>query len=393
MFLFRPRRYVYVKTQAQEEKENFILRNIIIFILSCGVFYFNTSYLTRRYVLNKVRAQVVTIPGDSYVPKFNDQFVYFNTNHTRFPTITDEEFDIGRTCGRLKRSVQYCQWQEFTTTHSHKEGNNTVTEVRYHYHKGWVDHQINSFFFNNPMYNNPTVETVPQIEYTKDFNAGSYVISKELPVSGSYSKLVPDNGQVLSFTNSFQGRKFRYAGRSIFYREYERGFLEKVLNVATFFDVDNCDHFDWCTPGDTRVWFSYWAPNSLSVIGKKEENVIVPTTYEGYDIGNAASGYVSVKDILYRNTMTGYPFVIFNVLMIIAIIYNWFAHKDQYLLICAYVGVILSTLLPFMYKSSLREFGPRIVFTLIAGVVTTFFFYNDNCEGDTRETYHSKKSY
>ena len=40
--------------------------------------------------------------------------------------------------------------------------------------------------------------------------------------------------------------------------------------IMTFFDTDNADTYDWCTAGDTRVWFDYWAPSRVTVTGYKE---------------------------------------------------------------------------------------------------------------------------
>ena len=274
--------------------------SILISVITGLSFAFETHMYRRDLIFNQIAKTVKTINGDVYTDNV-DGLVYFKTNYTRFNLVSDNDFKVSEYCGELYRNVQYCQWQEVQHSHTIRHGNDTETYYTYTYHKGWYSTPISSLFFHNHIYVNPYVDIVPEVANRKPIQAGAYMLDNTIGLHGRRERLAPHSQQILQFENSQMARTFEYAGRGIFYRSYESGVLGKLLKIATFFDTENADRLDWCTPGDTRVWFNYWAPPRVTVVGEKNGNTITSKEVKGYKIGAAHSSNKSVKDIVKAN--------------------------------------------------------------------------------------------
>ena len=142
---------------------------------------------------------------------------------------------------------------------------------------------------------------MPEVVVRKPIHAGTYVLDNTINLHGSRTVLFPHNEQLMGYANSSMEKTFKYAGKGIYYREYQRGTLSKLLNIATFFDLSNLISYEWCTPGDTRIWFEYFAPPKLAVVGKKNGDMITSVEVEGYKIGAASGDDISLSDIIKAN--------------------------------------------------------------------------------------------
>jgi hypothetical protein len=306
------------------------VKAIIFGFIVALLFGFEAHIAHRDLFVKEVSKQVVKISGDVFKSDY-DGLVYFQTNTTSFSLIEDDDFHVAEYCGALERNVQYCQWHEIRNKHTRRVRNTTYTYYTYSYYKGWSHTQINSLFFNNRIYINPYVESIPELTMRKPVQTGAYMLDNTLGLHGKKVRLHPHNQQILQFDGSPMSKTFQYAGRGIFYREYERGILGKMLSIATFFDTDNADRFDWCTPGDTRVWFEYWAPESVSVVGLKIGNEITSKEIRGFRVGAASSKNVTVKDLLKANT-SWFPVImmwVMRVALVAYVIYEFYHNRNM----------------------------------------------------------------
>ena len=364
MVNFSPNRENYMKSK---NRHSIILG--LVFGLTCGF----TAYLLRRKgIFIEILNNYVPIRGDVYDDGHNGRFVYFTTNSTKYPILTDPDFQIRKQAGRLRRQTQYCQWQETKICHDETDADGIQhSDCKYYYHKGWVPYQVNSLFFHNPIYHNPTVDDVPDMLFRDDFVAGKYIIDRSMGVSGSFYRVAPDNQQINEFMrNSYYSRTFRYAGRGIFYREYQRGFLEQVIHVATFFDLSNADHFDWCKPGDTRTWFEAWSPDSVSVLGNKTANKIYLSEFQGFPIGNAGAGLRTPHQLIQANA-SWFPTIItigLHLFIIGFIIYDLYKHHFTLYYISFYLIAFSLSCVPSIYEQ-LTSYTIQILYALTLAVI------------------------
>ena len=347
---------------------------------------FVTLMLSNRYsVLGEIKADVIKIPSDKNSSNIDGRIVYFQSGNVSYQTINEPDFGFSVNAGRLRRRTQYCQWHEsaYTTRYKDSHGNER-TEVYYLYHKGWSNYQINSLFFHNPAYYNPPVSEVPDFLYSRPFTAGVYTINPSMGVSGSYSRVLITNEQLLDFEGSFMSREFQYAGRNIFYRQYQKGFLEKLISIATFFDVENADKFDWCTPGDTRTWFEQWNPNFVSVLGQINHNKIDMTNIKGYPIGNVGSGYQEIRKLVASN-LSWFPVIaalILHICIAAYIVYDIYVNGFTYVYILCETLIILCSSSRILVERSNTYMNTAIFSFLITSVVMVFALIYEPMDSD-----------
>ncbi|KAK8865556.1 hypothetical protein M9Y10_011112 [Tritrichomonas musculus] len=346
---------------------------ILLAFFGFAVTFFE-SYCSRRlHLFNQLTDKFVTIDGDHYEPSINKDYVYYHTDNMKYPTVKDPLFQLSHECGELERKVQYCQWVQVTHTKTREVGNDTITEYYYTYHKQWLYHQVSSVFYHDPIYWNPSVQTIPQLSFRgSDIQAGAYSIDPNMSLTGSKDYFYPDGYQIRNFEESGSLPDFKYAGKGIFYSSYERGFLDQLIRVAQFFDLKG-DLIDWCTPGDRRVWFESWEPFDATVVGARTQQSIKPFSYHNYKIGSVHSGEVPLKKAIMDNA-SGFPTVmkwIFRVAIIIYFFYSFSENSPDFfgveiLILCAILGKFIPYSLNsnIWYNILLSAFGSLCVFFL-----------------------------
>ncbi|EAX85706.1 hypothetical protein TVAG_444860 [Trichomonas vaginalis G3] len=275
-----------------------VISALILFVYTTSCIFAEFMCSKRTVIINEITKQVHQISDNadpSSIP--NGQLVIFNTKDTLYNLVQDPDFGLAEYCGELTRKVQYCMWTEL----EHSETINNVTHYSYTYHKMWTHRPINSLFFHNPTYHNPSVEIIPERSFHNQMKAGTFFLSDSLSYSGSTDTLHPHNQQIVQFQNSPYAKQFQFAGRGIFYSTYKDGYLETLLKVGQFFDLGSRGYSEWCEPGDRRVWFEYWAPEQVTVIGKAMNGLILPVSLYDYKIGSAISGFVTTRDAIANN--------------------------------------------------------------------------------------------
>ena len=323
--------------------------NTLVVLFGIAVFIYsmtNLAFIKANRILDEISATVITIDGDHYNQSYNDQLVYFQTNNTKYLPIYDRDFNLNVYGARLKRTTQYCQWDEMRIAETEEINNVTYTNYRYVYFKKWSLYHIPSLLFHNPLYNNPNVDMIPNMEYSSQFYAGDYVVDEGIPTNGRDLVVSFDNQDILDFEESELSKTFQYYGRGIFYREYKKGTLGKIISTITFFDTENYDRIEWCTPGDTRTFFRVWAPDSVSVLGKKVNNTIKPVLINNFNIGSVQPGIASISDLVNDSlpTFTLFMFLILNLGCIVFIFYDLYKNGFSLYFALTYLSLIMATI-------------------------------------------------
>lgn len=231
---------------------------------------------------------------------------------------------------------------------------------------------INSFLFHNPMYLNPKVNEVMPVNHRKPIHAGAYVLDNTIELHGTRDIFMPHNEQVMEYANTSMSESFKYTRKGIFYREYERGTIGKILNFATFFDLGNMGRFDYCTPGDTRVWFEYFAPKSLTVLGKKKGDMITSTVFEGYKIGAALSSDESLSKIVKAN-FSCFPTIMKWLLRVVLLFIIFTGYESMFASFLS-LGLVIFVEC-FAYQANISDFISRWYKNLLASCISGIVMY------------------
>lgn len=306
------------QSQFSMRHSNFIYFSFFLCAFSSTFF---ESFVSRRArIFKQLESQILPIDGDNYNKQGTGDYIYYQTDDMKYSKVHDDHFGVSDTCGLLARQVQYCQWVEVQHSHSERVGNYTYTRYYYTYHKEWRHHQISSLFFHDRFYHNPSVPTIPEVSLrSSNIQAGAYSIHPNMTLSGPKNYYYPSEREIFAFEDSSAFGDFKYAGKGIFYSAHQRSTLEKILRIKHFFDLKS-DLIDWCTPGDRRVWFEVWNPNTTTVIGVQSLQSIEPFTYDKYKIGSVISGNVPLGAAI-KNNSSSFPTIMKWIFRIAIIIY------------------------------------------------------------------------
>ena len=273
-------------------------------VLSIFAFIIYRMILAKNRAISRVKSTILEADDIQRSSYTNGMRIYFNTSSIHYSKLSDDEFGITINGGFLSRKVEYCQWTESSISKEREDSDgNKHTEYEYYYTKIWSSHQISSFFFHNPGYSNPHVTNIPRYDYHGKISTNLYQIAKNLSTDEDNSQILKLNkGQKRSFKQSDESSEFQYIGKGIFYRPFHPSFLRQVIQVASIFDTKSHTlSLNSCEPGDTRVWFEFWAPSSVSILGERNGNVIQPFVDNGVKFGGIFAGYHSLDSILSKS--------------------------------------------------------------------------------------------
>lgn len=335
-----------------------IIKFIFGFLIASS-FFFELYTCRRSNIFSNLEKYVTEASSDNYDPELEDKVLYMKSNSPKYKFISDEDFLISQECGQLIRKVEYCQWKEISQSNTYERDGRTETNYTYDYYKVWSSTQINSLFFNSLRYHNPSVPEIPTFTFNQPMTIGVYTVDNSIQYHGSKQIFYPDDFQINNFLKSSMARAFKYHGRGVFYSEYQNGFIENALNILTFFDLEHKNDIQWCTPGDRRVWFEYWAPSTVTAVGLMNNHVLESYEFEGFSIGAVQTGEVSLNSILTSNTSM-FPTImkwLFRSGMVIylAFLFNEENQIPSFQLIMAIIVIVFGNMTMFVdqFKSKL----------------------------------------
>ena len=171
-------------------------------------------------------------------------------------------------------------------------------------------------------------------------------LSGKLLYYGKAIKILPTSEDLQRFeqTPYYQSDHYQYIGDGYFYR-YSDEYKKQGTHL-----------------GDVRASFYIWKPKTISVLGKKEANKIVPTQYYEFTLGTIGEGIVEPKYLIQ------FPHFFFIIILFIGSFCFMLAGKlDNFnvsyqILACAYFLVVFLTLFSLFFKSNYFHYiFPRII--------------------------------
>ena len=278
--------------------------SIVAGIISSLFIFFEVYTNFRDFNFKEIEMSTVDIIPSSVNRLNNGKFVYFQSNNISFKPLEDPLFGVSRYAGKLEKHVEYCQWVQTKHTKTKRGRNGEEKVTTYTYSKMWVNYPINSLFFHNPLYNNPTINIEPNDVYKEDVYVDSFTIKSDISYNGKMTLYVPDLSETYRYGNLPKSSEFVYTNKGIFYRPYKPGLLQNLMKIGTFFDRAESKVSllsSWCEPGDTRVWFNYWTAKNVTVLGIQHDNLIESTDVKGFQIGSLYNKFTTLEEIIKSN--------------------------------------------------------------------------------------------
>lgn len=283
----------------------------------------------------------------------NGDILFLNSNNHMYDLVTDPEAYISEYCGMLKRNFETCMWQE--------------SQNKTYYEKKWVSKPVVSDHFVDKRYVNPKISLQNSISFkTTGISTGRFRISNDLKfLTHNWKKLYPTQYQINQFMQSHFANEFRYFNNGYFYTHPDHNNLDQQSD-------------DVCIPGEKRMFFEYWAPEEMSIVGEYQHGFIINTKYLGQNYGLVAEGKLNLNQLLKKGFKDNqFKFRAFIVLAIV--FFAWTGNSANVIIL----ALILST--NFWVSYSNTQFNDYdVLFISIIFVLIYFVIRNNNQKTETR---------
>ncbi|KAH3760562.1 Transmembrane protein 43-like [Pelomyxa schiedti] len=254
----------------------------LLALVSLVFFFSEKRYHDAEVAFATLEPVDVTTSDMTMLSLYEGQLVHFSSSNLHIlNTVEDPEFGITFPGSfQAKRHTEYCQWVETssTTTEKDRDGNEVKTTT-YYYTKSWVYRPINSYLFDQPFAHfNPQDDPFPTITLPHP----AVVVSGKFHLPAPLvAKIRGPESDVLWARDQLQGFQISLAAKMSFAYIPSTGYFLSRYNAGTnwmqyagmflegtLLDFQLGDFLGACTPGDIRVRYTTFAPDSVSVIGK-----------------------------------------------------------------------------------------------------------------------------
>lgn len=156
---------------------------IILIGVSCYLLYWNEGdTYNRTLTLEKGQAETIEVDAENFNSENNDKVVLFKGLTKTNDVLTDDKFDAisVKDSLKIKRRVEYYQWEERVETHTEKKtGGSTKTKKSYHYDKKWRTSPVssNSFHVSEGHHNTVLINIPAGEKYAKNVNIGEFILN------------------------------------------------------------------------------------------------------------------------------------------------------------------------------------------------------------------------
>lgn len=168
-------------TPAGVRRGGGLVIGIILLLLGAGILVYNEmSTMKKAQTLNAAANKAITANATDIVSSNNGKLVHVTGMTKVDTTLEDKQFNVRAKAIKLKRVVEMLQWKEISNTHTitHADGSST-TEKRYDYRKEWSEKNINSSFFKNRRYHNPSSKPYrSRLFLAQNVKLGEYKLTK-----------------------------------------------------------------------------------------------------------------------------------------------------------------------------------------------------------------------
>lgn len=140
-----------------------VLFGIVLFIVGTGLLWWNEGRTVRSGDTIAEAQMVAEELGDisKIDPAFNGKLVHATGTAKVVGSVTDSQFGITAQAVAIRRSVEYFQWVETSSSKTEKKlGGGEETVTTYSYERKWVGSPVNSSSFKKPQGHDNTPEKV-----------------------------------------------------------------------------------------------------------------------------------------------------------------------------------------------------------------------------------------
>ncbi|KAK8794632.1 hypothetical protein WA158_001613 [Blastocystis sp. Blastoise] len=253
---------------------------IASFVFMCYTEYTNTSKISGviRLIHN-----AYTLPTDTEVIEdYNDENIILVSSRTKpHPNfgLTELEFDLRfANQMRVRRDVEYCQWDEI---YEEIDGIEQVS-----YKKSWINHLVDSSTFKEQEghYNPQRDPFPPRVRMPRKILAGTFLFENEYlqQIHDPWNHFAPDSLSLAHMPASTRGEGFYFADSYWYYSLNNMtlnrgGIFQKNLTRLDDNDERLANLKENCSPGDIRVGFdTQKVPFPLTIMGTQHDHYIVP---------------------------------------------------------------------------------------------------------------------
>eukprot|EP01095_Lingulamoeba_sp_RSL-Kostka_P007093 TRINITY_DN2239_c1_g5_i1.p1 TRINITY_DN2239_c1_g5~~TRINITY_DN2239_c1_g5_i1.p1 ORF type:complete len:462 (-),score=112.86 TRINITY_DN2239_c1_g5_i1:500-1885(-) len=310
----------------EEIKYYILLFLLIIFLVVVPLFYFKSEYDNYQLIvaIEEVAPQLEHIKYDSLeyyddyeINKMINKPIFLQSGNVYSKDLlSDPEFNLLLTSMKLKRNVEFCQWEEIITDSTTRDDDGHSTTVRtYSYIKGWHKHPIISTFFDQPFsHHNPLRNPYSYKDWTANqYGVGEYTIQRDLINRIGNLKMksfTPQELNEFQLSEAHSVHNFNYLPDSnYFYSPYEEDSAFRFARgmgqwlEGSLFDYQIGDIFNVCTPGDIRIYYEDVNPKELSLIGRLVDsngNIDLFHTSRDYEFGLIYEGIHSSGEVFQK---------------------------------------------------------------------------------------------
>jgi len=286
------RTYVWNRNGAQSKHTQCRVFSVIALLVSIALFILTVRRFNAYRDISSSLSVANIVPGSFHAhPDGTGRLLHLQfTQDELIPQriLSDGDFMVNVPgAWTLERDVQICQWREHYTEHTQKNSDGTETVTRtYYYTKGWENHHINSFLFDQPAaHHNPdrNLYNSGLVSSTDVGTPRGYMIPANVAeqVNSPLSTVTFRPETLQQFLNSPARlhHNFFYTGDSgWFVSRYTPSSAEFWIRQSmmylegTLLDFQLGDLFSKCDAGDVRVSFSARVPrNGVSIIAVQQD--------------------------------------------------------------------------------------------------------------------------
>ena len=303
------------------KKYRFIFYHSAIFVIIYITFLCFRTYVRFFYLVNLIDNGISNNSSNI----IND-ITYFTTNDIEYNLLRDG-FGIEREGVILKRYIEIYHYVRAD-----------LYDILSYIYTYFYPELFILQFINHPKYEWGEYST----KYTPlDIKANNLTLSRYLKRYGRERKIYPTSDDLKRFEQTIYSDDYEYIGDGIFYQHYYG------IGVSTPYTDDR------------RASFYIWRPKTISVLGKKESNKIVPTQYYDLNLGVICEGIKPPKYLIELSTSSSfiiYLSIFFTVLSAEAIIFIFFTSNNrlslQNILLYSYFLVTLISHYHFIQNSA-----------------------------------------
>jgi hypothetical protein len=192
-----------------------IVTGFILIAISSVLLYWNEgNYVRTAQGLAEGRGSVVDISESKVDPAHEGKLVHLSGVTRAGAELKDEMFGVKASALRLRREVQFYQWEEKKESKKRKKlGGSQETVTTYTYARTWTDSPIDSSNFKEKGHDNPPASDVAEATFeAQDATLGAFKLSSSVLENLAQYEALPLSGVALPA----EQRQLKVTGTSLY---------------------------------------------------------------------------------------------------------------------------------------------------------------------------------